>query len=173
MTQMQASFSVNNVAIVNGRPKTLNLKEILQAFIDHRHDVVTDAHVLNFAKRRKERHILLGLIIASENIDEVIKIIRGADSAEDARAKLSERFQLTDPQTLAIVEMRLRNLAKLEQDKLHMQYEELQKLIEHLNLILSDEHECRELIKSELIEVRDKYGDGRKTDINYSAWKFQ
>lgn len=172
MTQMQASFSVNNVAIVNGRPKTLNLKEILQAFIDHRHDVVIRRTRFELRKAEERAHILLGLIIASENIDEVIKIIRGADSAEDARAKLSERFQLSDPQTLAIVEMRLRNLAKLEQDKLHMQYEELQKLIEHLNLILSDEHECRELIKSELVEVRDKFGDARKTDINYAAGNF-
>lgn len=172
MTQMQASFSVNNVAIVNGRPKTLNLKEILQAFIDHRHDVVVRRTRFELRKAEERAHILLGLIIASENIDEVIKIIRGADSADDARAKLSERFELSDAQTLAIVEMRLRNLAKLEQDKLHMQYDELQKLIEHLNLILSDEHECRELIKSELIEVRDKYGDGRKTDINYAAGNF-
>jgi len=172
MTQMQASFSVNNVAIVNGRPKTLNLKEILQAFIDHRHDVVLRRTRFELRKAEEKAHILLGLIIASENIDEVIKIIRGADSADDARAKLSERFQLSDAQTLAIVEMRLRNLAKLEQDKLHMQYDELQKLIEHLNLILSDEHECRELIKTELIEVRDKYGDGRKTDINYAAGNF-
>ncbi|MCM1094140.1 MAG: DNA gyrase subunit A [Bacteroides sp.] len=172
MTQMQASFSVNNVAIVNGRPKTLNLKEILQAFIDHRHDVVVRRTRFELRKAEERAHILLGLIIASENIDEVIKIIRGADSADDARAKLSERFQLSDAQTLAIVEMRLRNLAKLEQDKLHLQYDDLQKLIEHLNLILSDEHECRELIKSELIEVRDKYGDGRKTDINYSAGNF-
>ncbi|MBD5285443.1 MAG: DNA gyrase subunit A [Bacteroides sp.] len=172
MTQMQASFSVNNVAIVNGRPKTLNLKEILQAFIDHRHDVVIRRTRFELRKAEERAHILLGLIIASENIDEVIKIIRGADSAEDARAKLSERFQLSDPQTLAIVEMRLRNLAKLEQDKLHLQYEELQKLIERLNLILSDEHECRELIKSELVEVRDKFGDARKTDINYAAGNF-
>lgn len=172
LTQMQASFSVNNVAIVNGRPKTLNLKQILEAFIAHRHEVVIRRTRFELRKAEERAHILKGLIIASQNIDEVIRIIRGADSVEDARAQLSARFELSDAQTLAIVEMRLRNLAKLEQDKLHAQYEEILKLIEHLNLILTDEHVCRELIKSELAEVRDKYGDERKTDINYMAGDF-
>ena len=172
LTQMQASFSVNNVAIVNGRPKTLNLKQILEAFIAHRHEVVIRRTRFELRKAEERAHILKGLIIASQNIDEVIKIIRGADSVDDARAQLSARFELSDAQTLAIVEMRLRNLAKLEQDKLHAQYEEILKLIEHLNLILTDEHECRELIKSELVEIRDKYGDERKTDINYMAGDF-
>lgn len=172
LTQMQASFSVNNVAIVNGRPKTLNLKQILEAFISHRHEVVIRRTRFELRKAEERAHILKGLIIASQNIDEVIKIIRGADSVDDARAQLSARFELSDAQTLAIVEMRLRNLAKLEQDKLHAQYDEILKLIEHLNLILTDEHECRELIKSELVEVRDKYGDERKTDINYMAGDF-
>ncbi len=172
LTQMQSSFSVNNVAIVNGRPRTLNLKELLQAFIDHRHEVVTRRTRFELRKAEERAHILQGLIIAEQNIDEVIQIIKNADSVEDARAQLSARFDLTEPQTLAIVEMKLRSLAKLEQDKLRQQYADLERLIEHLNLILSDEHECRELIKSELLEIRDKYGDARKTDIDYTAGDF-
>ncbi len=172
LTQMQSSFSVNNVSIVNGRPKTLNLKQILEAFIGHRHDVVIRRTRFELRKAEERAHILKGLIIASQNIDEVIRIIRGADSVDDARAQLSVRFELSDAQTLAIVEMRLRNLARLEQDKLHDQYAEIQQLIARLNLILNDEHECRELIKSELIAIRDKYGDVRKTDIDYTAGDF-
>ncbi len=172
LTQMQSSFSVNNVAIVNGRPRTLNLKELLQAFIDHRHEVVTRRTRFELRKAEERAHILQGLIIAEQNIDEVIQIIKNADSVEDARAQLSARFDLTEPQTLAIVEMKLRSLAKLEQDKLRQQYADLERLIEHLNLILSDEHECRELIKSEVLEIRDKYGDARKTDIDYTAGDF-
>ena len=172
LTQMQASFSVNNVAIVNGRPRTLNLKELLQAFIDHRHEVVTRRTRFELRKAEERAHILQGLIIAEANIDEVINIIKNADSVDDARAQLAARFDLTDAQTLAIVEMKLRSLAKLEQNKLHQQYEEIMQLIDHLNLILSDEHECRELIKNELIEIRDKYGDARKTDIDYTAGDF-
>ncbi len=172
LTQMQSSFSVNNVAIVNGRPRTLNLKELLQAFIDHRHEVVTRRTRFELRKAEERAHILQGLIIAEQNIDEVIQIIKNADSVEDARAQLSARFDLTEPQTLAIVEMKLRSLAKLEQDKLRQQYADLERLIEHLSLILSDEHECRELIKSELLEIRDKYGDARKTDIDYTAGDF-
>lgn len=172
MTQMQASFSVNNVAIVNGRPKTLNLKQILEAFIGHRHEVVVRHTQFDLKKAQERAHILQGLIIASQNIDEVIRIIRGADSVEDARNKLSERFNLSEAQTLAIVEMKLRSLAKLEQDKLKLAYEDIEKLIAHLQLILSDDHVCRELIKEELVEVRDKYGDERKTDIDYTAGDF-
>ncbi len=172
MTAMQSSFSVNNVAIVNGRPKTLNLKELLEAFISHRHDVVVRRTRFELRKAEEKAHIIQGKIIASQNIEEVIAIIRGADSADAARATLSERFGLSEAQTFAIVEMKLRDLAKLEQNKLYAQFEELQKLIEHLNLILSDEHECRELIKKELVEVREKYGDDRKTEIDYMAGDF-
>jgi DNA gyrase subunit A len=172
LTQMQSSFSVNNVAIVNGRPRTLNLKELLQAFVDHRHEVVIRRTRFELRKAEERAHILEGLIVAEANIDEVIQIIKGADSVEDARAQLAERFNLTEPQTLAIVEMKLRSLAKLEQDKLRQQYDDLERLIAHYNLILSDEHECRELIKSELVEVREKYGDARKTDIDYTAGDF-
>ena len=172
MTAMQSSFSVNNVAIVTGRPKTLNLKELLEAFIAHRHDVVIRRTRFELRKAEEKAHIIQGKIIASQNIEEVIAIIRGADSADAARASLSERFGLSDAQTFAIVEMKLRDLAKLEQNKLYAQFEELQKLIEHLNLILNDEHECRELIKKELVEVREKYGDERKTEIDYKAGDF-
>jgi DNA gyrase subunit A len=172
LTQMQSSFSVNNVAIVNGRPRTLNLKELLQAFVDHRHEVVIRRTRFELRKAEERAHILEGLIVAEANIDEVIQIIKGADSVEDARAQLAERFNLTEPQTLAIVEMKLRSLAKLEQDKLRQQYDDIERLIAHYNLILSDEHECRELIKSELVDVREKYGDARKTDIDYTAGDF-
>lgn len=172
MTQMQASFSVNNVALVNGRPKTLNLKELLSAFVDHRHEVVIRRTKFQLAKAQERAHILEGLIIASQNIDEVIAIIRGAADTEAARVKLSERFGLSEAQTAAIVEMRLRQLTGLEQEKLAQAYKEIEDLIARYELILSDDHVCRELIKEELIEIRDKYGDERRTDIDYTAGDF-
>ena len=172
MTQMQASFSVNNVALVNGRPKLLNLKEILQAFIDHRHEVVIRRTKFELRKAEERAHVLEGLIIASQNIDEVISIIRASGSTEEAKATLAARFQLTDIQTTAIVEMRLKQLTGLEQDKLRQAYEEIQQLIARLNEILNNDEVCRNLIKEELIEIRDKYGDERCTDINYSAGNF-
>lgn len=172
MTQMQASFSVNNVALVNGRPKTLNLKEMLQAFVDHRHEVVIRRTKFELRKAQERAHILEGLIIASQNIDEVIHIIRSSSSTEDARNRLTERFGLSDAQTAAIVEMRLKQLTGLEQDKLHEYYNEVMALIARLEEILNNDHVCRELIKSELIEVRDKYGDERRTDIDYAAGEF-
>ena len=172
MTQMQASFSVNNVALVNGRPKLLNLKEILQAFIDHRHEVVIRRTKFELRKAEERAHVLEGLIIASQNIDEVISIIRASGSTEEAKATLAARFHLTDIQTTAIVEMRLKQLTGLEQDKLRQAYEEIQQLIARLNEILNNDEVCRNLIKEELIEIRDKYGDERCTDINYSAGNF-
>lgn len=172
MTQMQASFSVNNVALVNGRPKLLNLKDMLLAFVDHRHDVVIRRTKFELRKAQERAHILEGLIIASQNIDEVIHIIRNSASTEDARAKLTERFELSDAQTAAIVEMRLKQLTGLEQDKLRDAYAEVMALIAHLEEILNDDHVCRELIKSELVEIREKYGDARKTDIDYTAGDF-
>ena len=172
MTQMQASFSVNNVALVNGRPKTLNLKELIVEFVKHRHEVVIRRTQFELKKAQERAHILEGLIIASQNIDEVIKIIRAASDTQGARDSLKERFGLTDPQTAAIVEMRLRQLTGLEQDKLRNEYEALEQEIARLELILSDEHTCRELIKSELIEVRDRYSDARRTDIDYTAGDF-
>ena len=172
MTQMQSSFSVNNVALVNGRPKLLNLKEMLGAFIEHRHEVVIRRTKFELKKAQERAHILEGLIIASQNIDEVISIIRASASTEDAKEKLSARFGLSDAQTSAIVEMKLKQLTGLEQDKLRANYEEVMAEIARLEEILNDDHVCRELIKSELAEVRDKYGDERRTDIDYTAGDF-
>lgn len=172
LTPMQSSFGVNNVALVNGRPKLLNLKEIVSAFVEHRHDVVIRRTQFELRKAQERAHILEGLIIASDNIDEVIAIIRGAANPDAARLTLMERFGLTEVQAQAIVNMRLYQLTGLEQDKLHANYEEVQRLIAHLEEILSDEHVCRELIKSELIEIRDAYGNPRMTDIDYTAGDF-
>ncbi len=172
MTQMQASFSVNNVALVNGRPKTLNLKDLISEFVIHRHEVVIRRTKYELGKAQERAHILEGLIIASQNIDEVIKIIRAAADTQTARETLKERFGLSDAQTAAIVEMRLRQLTGLEQDKLNSDYEAIEKEIARLELILSDDNVCRELIKGELLEVRDKYGDARRTDIDYTAGDF-
>ncbi|MDE6809467.1 MAG: DNA gyrase subunit A [Muribaculaceae bacterium] len=172
MSQMQSSFSVNNVALVNGRPQTLNLKELLEAFLKHRHEIVIRRTQFELGKARDRAHILEGLIIASQNIDEVISIIRGAESTEDARAKLAERFELTDAQTAAIVEMRLKQLTGLEQEKLKETYDELCEQIRRLEEILNNDLVCRELIKSELVEIREKYGDERRTDIDYTAGDF-
>lgn len=172
LTPMQSSFGVNNVALVNGRPKLLNLKEIVSAFVEHRHDVVIRRTQFELRKAQERAHILEGLIIASDKIDEVIAIIRGAANPDAARLTLMERFGLTEVQAQAIVNMRLYQLTGLEQDKLHANYEEVQRLIAHLEEILSDEHVCRELIKSELIEIRDAYGNPRMTDIDYTAGDF-
>lgn len=166
MTQLQTSFSVNNVALVNGRPKTLNLKELLQAFIDHRHEVVIRRTKFELRKAEERVHILKGLMIACDNIDEVIAIIRSSETADVARQRLAERFDLDDIQTRAIVEMRLRQLTGLEMTKLRAEYEDLLKLIERLNEILTNDVVCRQVMKDELIEIRDKYGDERRTKIN-------
>lgn len=172
MSMLQSSFSVNNVALVNGRPRTLNLKEILAAFIDHRHDVVIRRTKFELKKAEERAHILQGLIIASQNIDEVIKIIKESANTEAARQALSDRFGLSEAQTQAIVEMRLRQLTGLEQDKLRQNYDDLLHEIEHLKLILSDPIVCRDLIKTELQEVADKYGDARRTEINLAGGEF-
>lgn len=166
MTQLQTSFSVNNVALVNGRPKTLNLKELLQSFIDHRHEIVIRRSRYELRKAMERSHILKGLMIAVDNLDEVIKIIRASSTTEIARKTLSERFGLDDVQTQAIVEMRLRQLTGMEMDKLRAEYDELQKTIAHLNDILNNDAVCRQVMKDELIEIRDKYGDERRTRIN-------
>lgn len=166
LTQLQTSFSVNNVALVNGRPKTLTLKEILEAFVDHRREVVLRRTRYDLRKAEERAHILKGLMIATDNIDEVIAIIRGSETTDEARARLSERFGLDEVQTRAIVEMRLRQLTGLEMEKLRAEYDELMKLIAHYNDILNNEHVLREVIKEELVEIRDKYGDERRTKIN-------
>ncbi len=172
MTPMQSSFSVNNVALVNGRPHTLNLKEILEAFIAHRHEVVTRRTQFELGKARERAHILEGLMIAVQNIEEVIRIIRASDTPDEAKATLGERFALDEVQTQAIVDMRLRSLTHLLIDDLRNDLDEIHRRIAELELILTDDTVCRELIKSELVEVRDKFGDGRRTDIDYTAGEF-
>lgn len=166
LTQLQTSFSVNNVALVNGRPRTLNLKDLLVAFVDHRHEVVIRRTRYELRKAEERAHILNGLMIACDNIDEVIAIIRGSQTTDEARTRLAERFELDEIQTRAIVEMRLRQLTGLEMDKLRAEYDDLMKLIAHLNEILTNDAVCRQVMKDELIEIRDKYGDDRRTQIN-------
>ena len=166
LTQLQTSFSINNVALVKGRPKTLSLKDLLEAFVEHRHDVVIRRTRYELRKAEERAHILKGLMIACDNIDEVIQIIRSSKTTEEARTRLGERFGLDEIQTRAIVEMRLRQLTGLEIEKLKAEYEELMKLIAHLNDILNDDAVCRDVMKKELIEIRDKYGDERRTRIS-------
>lgn len=172
MTAMQSSFSVNNIALVNGRPKLLNLKQLLEAFIEHRHDVVIRRTKYDLEKAEERAHILEGLIIASDNIDEVIAIIRSSQSGEEARVRLMERFALSEKQANAIVEMRLRQLTGLEQDKLHAEYRQVEDMIRRFKEILENHDVCMQVIKDELIEVRDKYGDERRTDIVYVGEDF-
>lgn len=172
LTQLQTSFSVNNVALVNGRPKTLNLKEILEAFVAHRHDVVIRRTRFELKKAEERAHILKGLMVAVDNIDEVIQIIRSSATGDEARQRLGDRFGLDEIQTRAIVEMRLRQLTGLEMEKLRHEYDDVMKLIGHLNDILNNDHVCRQVIKDELIEIRDKYGDERRTDINMISGDF-
>ncbi len=169
MTELQSSFSVNNVCLVNGRPMLLNLKELLHYFLEHRHEVVIRRTQYDLKKAQERAHILDGLIIASDNIDEVIAIIKSSDSTEHAIQRLSERFSLTEVQARAIVEMRLRQLTGLEQEKLHNELAEVRKTIEHLQAILDDPAECRKVIEQELIEVKEKFGDERRTQIEYSS----
>lgn len=168
LTALQSSFSVNNIALVKGRPQMLNLRDMISLFVEHRHEVVIRRTKYDLLKAEERAHILEGLIIASDNIDEVIAIIRGSKSPQEAIEGLINRFQLSDVQARAIVEMRLRQLTGLEQDKLHSEYSEIQKLIAYLNEILNDEVLCMQVIKDELIEVRDKYGDIRRSEIVYS-----
>ena len=172
MTQLQTSFSVNNVALVNGRPKTLNLRDLIGNFVEHRHEVVIRRTRYELRKAEERAHILRGLMIAVDNIDEVIAIIRGSRTTEEARNTLAERFQLDEIQTRAIVEMRLRQLTGLEMEKLKHEYDELMKLIQHLNDILNNDDVCRQVMKDEIIEIRDKYGDERRTKINLAVGDF-
>ena len=168
-TQLQSSFSVNNIALVKGRPQMLNLKDLIHYFVEHRHDVVVRRTQFELRKAEERAHILEGLIIASDNIDEVIKIIRASKDGEEARAKLIERFKLSEIQARAIVEMRLRQLTGLEQDKLRAEYDEIMKLINHLKELLASKEMRMNLIKEELIEVKDKYGDARRSVIEYAG----
>ena len=171
-TALQNSFSVNNIALVKGRPEMLNLKDLIVHFVDHRHDVVVRRTEFELRKAEERAHILEGLIIASDNIDEVIALIRGSNNADEARAKLIERFDLTEIQARAIVEMRLRQLTGLEQDKLRAEYEELMATIEDLKDILARRERRMEVIKEELLEVKERYGDARRTDIEYAGGNF-
>ena len=168
-TQLQSSFSVNNIALVKGRPEMLNLKDMIHHFVEHRHDVVVRRTQFDLRKAEERAHILEGLIIASDNIDEVIRLIRSSKDGDEARTKLIERFTLSEIQARAIVEMRLRQLTGLEQDKLRAEYEEIMKLIQRLKDLLASKELRMELIKEELVEIRDKYGDARRSLIEYSG----
>ena len=168
-TQLQSSFSVNNIALVKGRPQMLNVKDLIHYFVEHRHEVVIRRTQFELRKAEERAHILEGLIIASDNIDEVIALIRSSKDGDEARGKLIERFGLSDIQARAIVEMRLRQLTGLEQDKLRAEYEEIMKLIQRLRDLLASKELRMELIKEELIEIKDKYGDARRSLIEYSG----
>ena len=168
-TALQTSFSVNNIALVNGRPQVLNLKDLIVHFVDHRHDVVVRRAQYELRKAEERAHILEGLIIASDNIDEVIALIRSSKSPDEAREKLMKKFKLSEIQSKAIVEMRLRQLTGLEQDKLRAEYDNLLKTIEDLKDILNREERRMDIIKTELEEIKAKYGDERRSTIEYSA----
>lgn len=168
-TALQSSFSVNNIALVEGRPQLLNLKDMITHFVDHRHKVVVRRSEYELKKAEERAHILQGLIIASDNIDEVIEIIRASANPDEARENLMKRFELSEIQARAIVEMRLRQLTGLEQDKLRSEYEDVLANIEDLKDILAREERRMDIIKQELLEVRDKYGDERRSEINYAG----
>ena len=172
MTALQSSFNVNNIALVNGRPQLLNLKDLIHHFIDHRHNVVIRRTMFDKRKSEARAHIIEGLIIASDNIDEVVRIIKQSKTNNDAKEALCQRFGLDDPQAQAIVDMRLGQLTGLVQEKLHAEYDELMKLIEYLNSILTNDQVCRGVIEKELLEVKEKFGDERKTDIIYASEEF-
>lgn len=165
MTSLQTSFSVNCIALVHGRPKLLTLKDCIRCFIDHRHDVVIRRTQYELRKAKERIHILDGLIIASDNIDEVVRIIRAAKTPQEAVDNLKSRFELDDIQAKAIVEMRLRQLTGLMQEQLHAEHDEIEQRINRYNEILSDDNVCREVIKEELIEVKNKWGDPRRSEI--------
>ncbi len=171
-TALQSSFSVNNIALVAGRPQMLNIKEMIHYFVEHRHDVVVRRTTFELRKAEERAHILEGLIIASDNIDEVIAIIKASKDGEQARTRLIERFTLSEIQARAIVEMRLRQLTGLEQDKLRSEYQDLLLLIADLKEILASKDRRMEIIKQELLEVRDKYGDDRRSTIEYAGGDF-
>ena len=172
-TSLQSSFSVNNIALVNGRPELLNLKQLIGHFIDHRHDVVVRRTTFELKKAEERAHILQGMIIASDNIDEVIALIKGSSNAEEARKKLIEKFSLSDVQAKAIVEMRLRQLTGLEQDKLRAEYDELLSTIEDLKDILDNKDRRMGIIKTETNNVVEKYGDNRRSEINFVGGSFR
>lgn len=171
-TALQTSFGVNNIALVGGRPRLLNLKDLIRLFVEHRHDVITRRTQFELKQAEDRAHILEGLIIASDHIDEVIRIIRASKTPEEAKNNLIERFSLTEVQARAIVEMRLRQLTGLEQDKLRAEYDDIMKLIEHLKEILASLELRMQIIKDELLQVKAQYDDERKTDIVYASEEF-
>ena len=172
MTALQTSFGVNNIALVKGRPRLLNLKDLIRLFVEHRHEVVIRRTQYDLRKAQERAHILEGLIIASDNIDEVISIIRAAKTPNEAITNLMNRFELSEIQARAIVEMRLRQLTGLLQEQLHAEYEEIMKQIAYYQEILSNDELCKKVIKDELIEVKEKYGDKRRSEIVYSSEEF-
>jgi DNA gyrase subunit A len=172
-TALQTSFSVNNIALVNGRPQQLNLKQLIHYFVEHRHEVIVKRTEFELRKAEARAHILEGLIIASDNIDEVIAIIRASNNADEAREKLMERFSLTEIQARAIVEMRLRQLTGLEQDKLRSEYEEIMLSIADFKDILANESRRYQIIKDELLHIKEKYGDERRSVIEYAGGDMQ
>ena len=172
MTALQSSFSVNCIAIVKGRPRLLTLKDCVRHFVEHRHDVTIRRTKYDLKKAQDRAHILEGLIIACDNIDEVVHIIRASKTPADAQRNLEKRFELDELQSKAIVDMRLSQLTGLRMDQLHAEYEELERLIEHLQKILDDPELCKQVMKDELIEVKEKYGDERRTEIKYSSEEF-
>ena len=171
-SSLQTSFSVNNIALVKGRPRTLNTRDLIHYFVKHRHEVIIRRTKFELDQAEKRAHILEGLIIASDNIDEVIAIIKSSQTPDMARERLMERFGLSDIQSRAIVEMRLRQLTGLEQEKLRAEYAEIMALIEHLKSILASEELQMKIIKDELLEIKEKYGDKRRTEIVPNAEEF-
>jgi len=168
-TQLQSSFSVNNIALVNGRPEMLNLKDMVKHFVEHRHDVVVRRTEYELRQAEKRAHVLEGLLIAIDNLDAVIKLIRASATVDEAKSGLMTEFKLSDVQTKAILEMRLQKLTGLERDKIKSEYEELMKTIEYLKSILGDKVLRMEIIKDELLEIKEKYGDDRRTDIEFAG----
>tara|TARA_B100000575_G_scaffold238232_1_gene200517 strand:+ start:19 stop:2439 length:2421 start_codon:yes stop_codon:yes gene_type:complete len=172
-TQLQSSFSVNNVALVNGRPQLLNLKDLIHHFVDHRHDVVVKRTKFELNKAEQRAHILEGLIVASDNIDDVIELIKKSENAEDARLKLEKKYKLTEIQAKAIIEMRLRQLTGLEQNKLREEFDELKKIIKGYKDLLDSKEMRMSLIKEELTDIKSKYGDDRRSEIEYAGGDFK
>lgn len=172
MTALQSSFSVNCIALVKGRPRLLTLKDCVRCFVEHRHDVTIRRTKFDLRKAQDRAHILEGLIIACDNIDEVVHIIRASKTPSDAQRNLEQRFELDELQSKAIVDMRLSQLTGLRMDQLHAEYEELEKLITYLQSILDDPELCKKVMKDELLEVKEKYGDERRTEIKYSSEEF-
>ena len=172
MTALQTSFPVNCIALVHGRPRTLTLKDCIRHFVDHRHDVVIRRTKFDLRKAQERAHILEGLIIASDNIDEVVKIIRASKTPQAAIEGLMNRFGLDEIQAKAIVDMRLAQLTNIQQEKLHQEYEELERRIAYFEQVLSDDELCKKVIKDELLEVKEKYGDERRSEIQLSSEEF-